>query len=125
MTKSKPRSDIGQQVLPGEERRRSQRVMVRTPVTLYVTIANQPLTIQAETVAVNDHGAMVLCSRTLPADMKLEIRNDRTGERLWCRVTRTPRDTPEGSLIPVEFDTPARGFWHISFPPTDWKPLDS
>ncbi len=124
MTQSKARADTGQQVLPGEERRRSQRVMVRTPVTLYVTIANQPLTIQAETVAVNDHGAMVLCSRTLPAQMKLQIQNDRTGQRLWCRVTRTPRDTPEGSLIPVEFDTPARGFWHIAFPPTDWKPLD-
>lgn len=124
MTQSKPRGDTGQQVLPGEERRRSQRVMVRTPVTLYVTIANQLLTIQAETVAVNDHGAMLLCSRTLAGETKLEIQNDRTSKRLWCRVTRTPRDTPGGFLIPVEFDTPARGFWHITFPPTDWKPLD-
>lgn len=121
MTQPKGQSGRGQQVLPGEERRRSQRVMVRTPVTLYVRIANQELTIRADTVAVNDHGAMLLCSRTLPADTKLEIQNDRTRQRLPCRVTRTPRDTPEGCLIPIEFDTPSPGFWHISFPPTNWK----
>ncbi len=96
--------------------------MVRTPVTLYVTIANQALTIRADTVAVNDQGAMLICSRTLSADTFLEIQNDRTRERLRCRVTRTPRDTADGYLIPVEFEAPKPGFWHISFPPSDWKP---
>jgi hypothetical protein len=98
--------------------------MVRTPVTLYLTIAGQQLTIRADTVAVNDHGAMLLCSRTLPADMQLEIQNDRTRQRLPCRVTRAPRDTPEGYLIPVEFAAAEPGFWHISFPPANWKPVE-
>jgi len=123
-TQSKQQRQQQQSVHPGEERRRSQRVMIRVPVTLHVTIANQVVTIRAVTAGVNDHGAMLLCSRTLAADTKLELQQDRTNQRIPCRVTRTPRDSPEGYLIPVEFETPTPGFWHISFPPTDWKPLE-
>ena len=124
MTRAKSQSGRGQQLLPGEERRRSQRVMIRVPVTLHLTIARQPVTIHAHTVAVNDNGAMLLCSRTLDADVRLELQHDRTQQRMGCRVTRTPRDTAEGFLIPVEFPAPVPGFWQISFPPADWKPLD-
>ncbi len=97
--------------------------MIRVPVTLRVTLASQGVAIQAVTVAVNDHGAMLLCSRTLAAETKLELQNDRTRQQLSCRVIRPPRESPEGFLIPVEFEAPSAGFWHISFPPTDWKPL--
>ncbi len=124
MTHSKKHADKGPALLPGEERRRSQRVMITTAVTLYLTMANQELTIRAHTVAINDHGAMLVCSRTLAADTRMQIQNDRTRQRVGCRVTRTPRETPEGYLIPVEFEAAMPGFWHISFPPADWKPLD-
>lgn len=98
--------------------------MIRVPVTLEVPIASQAVTIHAVTVAVNDHGAMLLCSRTLAVDTKLELQHDGTRQRLPCRVTRPPRESSEGFLIPVEFQTPTPGFWHISFPPTDWRPLE-
>jgi len=111
----------GQSVLPGEERRRSQRVIVRTPVTLHCQLSNKALSIRAETVAVNEHGAMLLCPRSLAAETKLEIHNDNTRQRVACRVTRTPRQTPDGFLIPLEFEKASPGFWHISFPPSDWK----
>ena len=122
MTKPSAHGNLGGSLLPGEDRRRSQRVMVRVPVTLQFTVAGKSLTVQATTVSVNDHGAMVLCTRTLPADGKLELRNDRTGEKLPCRVTRKPIENSDGYLLPVEFSAPAPGFWRISFPPTDWKP---
>jgi hypothetical protein len=112
------------QLLPGEERRRSQRVMIRVPVTLRLEIAGQKMTVQANTVSINDHGAMLLCTRTLSADSKMEIENERTHEKRPCRMTRAPVESPEGYLIPVEFAEPAPGFWRISFPPTDWKPLE-
>ncbi len=48
--------------MPGEERRRSQRVIIRIPVTLELTKSGQVIKIPAHTVAVNVHGAMVLCS---------------------------------------------------------------
>ena len=124
MTRPKARPGAALQVLPGEERRRSQRVMIRVPVTLSLQVAGQTVTIRAETVAVNDHGAMLLCSRILAAGTKLELQNDRTRQKLPCRVTRAPQESPEGFLIPVEFAASSPGFWQISFPPTNWKPLD-
>ena len=124
MTHPKGKPGHGSQVLPGEERRRSQRVMIRIPVTLTVTIAGEKLTIRAYTVAVNDHGAMLLCSRAFDADTHFEMQNDHTRKKIACRVTRTPRDTPEGLLLPVEFSAPSPGFWQIAFPPTNWKPLE-
>jgi hypothetical protein len=123
---SKPASQgsQGQQLLPGEERRRSQRVVVRVPVTLQFTVAGQKVSVRATTVSLNDHGAMVSCARTLPLETKLELQNGRTMEKITCRVTRSPVECPEGYLIPIEFATRAPGFWRISFPPTDWKPLE-
>jgi hypothetical protein len=118
-TKQKLISGIG--LLPGEERRRSQRVIIRVPVTLVVTENGQTLKISAHTVAVNTHGAMVVCPRTFHSDTKLEVVNGRTEEKVGSRVTRAARESSEGYLIPVEFTSPSPNFWQISFPPTNWK----
>jgi hypothetical protein len=107
--------------MAGEERRRSHRVIIRVPVTLVVAENGQTVKISAHTVAVNIHGAMVVCSRTLAADATLEVVNDRTNEKVASRVTRAPRDSSEGFLIPVEFTSPSPNFWQISFPPANWK----
>ena len=125
MTPPKEQSDRGIALMPGEERRRSQRGIIRVPVTLEVTVSGQKVKVSANTVAVNIHGAMVLCPRTFEAEAKLEIQNDRTRERAPARVTRTPRESAEGYLIPVEFTNPSPTFWQISFPPANWKPSDS
>src|ERR1700684_1017133 len=111
----------GFQVLPGGG---SQRVMVRVAVTLRMTVGAQQVTLQAFTLSVNNHGAMLQCSRTLAAGTKLQIQNDRTGQKQMCKVTRTPVESQQNFLVPVEFTPPAPGFWHISFPPTDWKPFE-
>ena len=124
VTQLKAQSEQGRRVVPGEERRRSQRVMIRVPVTLEVVLGDTTVTIRAHTVAVNTHGAMLLCSQSLKAETKLELENDQTRERMTCRITRTPKATPDGFLIPVEFAIPSPGFWQITFPPTDWKPVD-
>jgi hypothetical protein len=124
LKKSASQETRAPQLLPGEERRRSQRVMLRVPVTVRLEVAGQKVTVQANTVSINDHGAMLLCVRSFSLDSKLEIENDRTHEKQPCRVTRTAVESPEGYLIPVEFAKPAPGFWRISFPPTDWKPLE-
>ncbi len=112
------------QVVPGAERRRSQRVRIRVPVILTLEEARQTVTVRAETLEVNDQGAMLLCSRALTANTKFQLQNDRTREQLACRVTRAPQESREGFLIPVEFEPPVPGFWQISFPPTDWKPVE-
>jgi hypothetical protein len=115
----------GATLLSGEEKRRSQRVIVRVPLTLLLPENDQIVSIKCHTVAVNVHGAMVVSPRTLEEDSKLEILNERTNEKIVCRVTRATRESSEGFLIPVEFTTPAPNFWQISFPPSNWKALDS
>jgi len=117
----KEQANRGTALMPGEERRRSQRVIIRVPVTLVVTENGQTVKISAHTVAVNIHGAMVVCPRTLEADTTLEVVNGRTDEKVASRVTRAPRDSSEGFLIPVEFTSPSPNFWQITFPPANWK----
>jgi len=121
VTQSKGQSNRGAALLPGEERRRSQRVIIRVPVTLVVTENGQDLRISAHTVAVNIHGAMVVCPRALDANTRLEVVNGRTEQKIDSRVTRTPRESAEGYLIPLEFTSPSPNFWQITFPPTNWK----
>jgi hypothetical protein len=107
--------------LSGEERRRSQRVILRVPITLAITENGQAARISAHTVAVNIHGAMVVCARSLNPDTKLELVNGQTEEKIGARVTRAPRESSEGFLIPVEFTAPSPNFWQITFPPTNWN----
>jgi hypothetical protein len=125
MTKQATQADVGPQLLPGDERRRSQRVMIRIPVTLELMVAGKKVTVHAGTASVNDHGAMLLCTKSFPVDTLLDMINDRTAQKQTCRVTRTATENQQGYLIPIEFLDPAPGFWHISFPPPGWKPLDN
>jgi hypothetical protein len=124
MSQSAPHGHYGGQLLAGDERRRSQRVMLRIPVCLKITVAGKAVTAGANTVSVNDHGAMVLCPRSFPSGTTIELENERTNERMNCRVTRAPIENPDGYLIPLEFATPSPKFWGISFPPRDWKPFE-
>ncbi len=121
MTSPKEQANRGTGLLAGEERRRSQRVIIRVPITLVVTENGRAQQISAHTVAVNIHGAMVVCRRSLDAETHLELVNGRTQEKIGSRVTRFPRESSEGFLIPVEFTSPSPNFWQITFPPTNWK----
>lgn len=114
---------LGAQVLRGEERRRSQRVMIRIPVTLEFGPDGKTVTVEATTASVNEHGAMLLCPRSLAVEMQLQVKRQGQGtsQQQLCRIVRAPIESAEGYLIPVEFTRPAPGFWGISFPPTNWK----
>ena len=124
MSDTKQQMDRGTSLLPGEERRRSQRVIIMVPVTLELAKEGKVVKVSAHTVAVNIHGAMVICPRTLDSETKIDIVNERTRGRASARVTRAPRQSAEGFLIPVEFEKPFPTFWQISFPPSNWKPTD-
>jgi hypothetical protein len=119
-----PGLDPNRTALRGEERRRSQRVMLRVPVNVYLTLAGKPVTIEAHTLVVNSHGAMLCLAQHLGIDTRMEVEHKGTKERRSGRVTRQPQTSPEGYLVPVEFDDPSGDFWHVSFPPADWKPLE-
>jgi hypothetical protein len=117
--------DAGPQLQPAEERRRSQRVIIQVPVTLEMTMAGKKVTVKATTASVNDHGAMLVCTKNFAVETKFDLINERTSRKQSCRVTRTPVENRQGFLIPVEFTEITPNFWHIVFPPPGWKPLDS
>jgi hypothetical protein len=124
MIHTKEQLDRGISLMPGEERRRSQRVIITVPVTVELTKDGKVSKVPAHTVAVNVHGAMVISPHSLDPQATFEIVNERTRERTSVRMTRTPRQSAEGFLVPLEFVKPVPMFWQISFPPSNWKPND-
>lgn len=115
----------GVQVAPQDERRRSQRVMLRVGVKLHVTIGGKPSIVRAFTANVNDHGALLLSPENFVSGSRFVLEHERSQERIGCCVTRKPQAAAEGFQVAVEFDEAAPGFWYITFPPTDWKASES
>ena len=123
--KPKPGSDSGiRQNLAGEERRRSQRVLLRVRASIHVALQGKRITFEAWTLSVNTQGAMLVLTKGLPIDTRLVLEHGATKERVACRVARPSKEMPEGFHVPVEFDSPAPDFWKIAFPPADWRPYD-
>lgn len=105
----------------GAERRRSQRVMLRVTTKVHVILQGQEETLEALTISVNPHGALVLMKRGLPQETRLILENAGTRQRMGCRVVRAAREMAEGFHLALEFDSPATDFWKIDFPPADWR----
>ena len=108
----------------GEERRGSQRVLLRVHASVHVALQGKELTIDATTLSVSNHGALMLMKQTIPSDAHLVLEHCMTKQRIACKIARPAREVPEGFHIPLEFDSPAPNFWGIAFPPTDWRPPD-
>lgn len=125
MNPLKPSPSHGAAVESAESRRRSQRVMLRVGVILHCDEKGKSTAIDAHTLVVNAHGAMICSPKNMPGDTWIEVEHKSTQERRKARVTRQPQSSPEGFLVPVEFEATDGDFWHISFPPSDWKPLES
>jgi hypothetical protein len=112
------------QAAAGEEKRRSQRVLLRVRASLYVALNGKPTTFETVTLSVNNHGAMIILKQGLPPETRFVLEHSGTKERVACKVIRPSREMPDGFQIPIEFDSPAPNFWRIAFPPNDWRPLD-
>jgi hypothetical protein len=105
----------------GEDRRRSQRVLLRIRADVHISWKGKTESFGIHTLSVNPYGAMLISPRNLLANSRLVLEHGLTQERVACRVVRSAVEMPEGFHIPVEFDMPAPGFWKIAFPPEDWK----
>ncbi len=90
-----------------EERRRSQRVLVRMPVVIHVA-GKAPLPGNTHTVSVKEG---------ISEGTKVTVENPITKNKVEAKVVRPPQMNQEGSLVPVEFATPSPTFWNIFFPP--------
>jgi len=54
----------------------------------------------------------------------LAIKNMGSSEERHGRVVRVSEEPPRQNEVAVEFTEPAPNFWHIDFPPADWKVLE-
>jgi hypothetical protein len=112
----------GARSVGGEDRRRSQRVLLRVRSNIHIALEGRPSTLSAMTLSVNDHGALVLLQKSLPVDARLILEHTATRGKVTGRVARTARRMPEGYHVPIEFDSPEPKFWGIVFPAADGLP---
>lgn len=105
-----------------DERRRTQRVLLRVRASIHVALKGAATTFDVFTLNVNPGGALVLMNQSLPPETRLVLEHGNTHQRVACKVVRQPREMPEGFHVPLEFDSPAPDFWKIDFPPADWRP---
>lgn len=104
-----------------ENRRRSERVMLRMPV-LVTAEDEERRQIQehAETQVVNAHGGLLRMKRHLHMGQPFLLNNPRNRKEMSCRVVQTDDEGMEFYKIAFEFDRPAANFWPVVFPPADW-----
>jgi hypothetical protein len=98
-----------------EERRRAQRVLLRMPILVHIT--GKPKAIEGFTHTVSATGAMIIVPEGFGQGTKFTLENPKSQQKVEVNVVRPPQMNAEGSLIPVEFLTPAPLFWNIVFPP--------
>jgi hypothetical protein len=112
------------QAIAEAARRKGQRVLLRVRASIHVALQGTATTIEVATLSVNPLGAIIVMQDSLPAETRLVLEHGGTGQRVACKVARPPRQMPEGFHVPLEFDSPAPGFWKIEFPSADWRPED-
>src|SRR5207249_10070477 len=89
-----------------------------TPLFPYTTlfrsvhVAGRQAAISGFTQAVSANGAVVILPEGLAAGSKMILENPSTKHRVEAHVVRPPQFSPEGSLVPIEFLSPASQFWN-------------
>jgi hypothetical protein len=104
-------------------RRRSQRVLMQVSVRLYgVDAQGNPFDEEADTLAINAHGALVLLQARVTSGSLLTLRNNTTREEQECHVAFLGPVRGNKAEIGLEFSARRPQFWRIAFPPEDWTP---
>jgi hypothetical protein len=84
---------------------------------ILVHLAGRPNPINGFTHTVSATGAMIIVPEGFAQGTKFIIENPKTQQKVEVNVVRPPQMNQEGSLVPVEFLSPAPLFWNIVFPP--------
>jgi hypothetical protein len=104
-------------------RRRSQRVLMQVSVRLHgLDAQGQPFDEQADTLAINAHGALVLLTARVTSGSLLMLRNNSTKEEQECNVAFLGPVRGNKCEIGLEFSARRPQFWRVAFPPEDWSP---
>jgi len=107
-----------------QNRRRSQRVMIKIPVRVsgLSTLGSQ-FDEETHTVAVNANGALLALSSPILRGQQLHLLNMNTRDAVEVMVAHIRRHQNEKSEVGVAFVLPNAKFWRVAFPARDWRPL--
>jgi hypothetical protein len=116
-------SSLSSNLAPMNNRRRSQRVLLRIPIQVIGQGPDKkPVSELTHTAVVNAHGALIYLSLKVTVGQVIILKNPETNEEQLCRVARA-NPAPDGRTeVGIAFVKPAPNFWRVAFPPSDWKP---
>src|SRR6266403_5675173 len=104
-------------------RRRSQRVLMQVSVRVHgIDAQGKPFDEEADTLAINAHGALVLLQARLTSGSLLTLRNNTTKEEQECHVVFLGPVRGNKAEIGLEFSARRPQFWRVAFPPEGWSP---
>lgn len=104
-------------------RRRSQRVLMQVSVRIHgVDAQGRSFDEEADTLAINAHGALVLLQARVTSGSLLTLRNNSTKEEQECNVAFLGPVRGNKAEIGLEFSARRPQFWRVAFPPEDWSP---
>lgn len=116
-------TSLSSNLTPMNNRRRSQRVLLRMPIMVMAIGADkQPLSEQTHTAVVSAHGGLIHLAMKVRVGQALILRNPETREEQSCRIAYVNEEHDGKREVGIEFATPSSNFWHVAFPPSDWSP---
>ena len=102
--------------------RRSQRVELNVPVVVYRVPGQGPQFYEStQTLVVSAHGALITLTDLVAPRQRILLQNSSSGQNLECRVISVNKQRIGPPRVALEFLQPTPSFWHIAFPPADWK----
>ena len=105
-----------------ENRRRSERVMLRMSVVVETeTAQREKKREETFTLVVNAHGGLLQLQMEVLAGQPILLINAKSGMKARARVVRVENPPGGYTAVAFEFDEPMPKFWPISFPPPDWE----
>ncbi len=105
------------EALSRSERRRSARVLWRTPVfVVWEPRRGLKLREQAETEVVNAHGALLRLNSAIPSGRSLQLLDPRSQECKAARVVWSNSQPGHRGAAAVELCSPSESFWGIYIP---------
>jgi len=107
-----------------DNRRRSQRVLMKVPVRVAGKAGSGSFFEEeaTQTVAISPHGALILVAAPVYRGQRLTLTNVQTRAALDCVVVHVDSSVVGQTQVGVEFMLPNLTFWRVAFPPKDWTP---
>jgi hypothetical protein len=108
---------------PETNRRRSQRVILNVPVTVFGESPKGEFTEETKTLVVNAHGALIHLAAKVSQGQQLGVKSATNPEKQVCKVVYVGPTVQGQTQVGIEFTKPAPHFWHVAFPPENWTPV--